>query len=135
MDCIFRDVRFYVHENNTMNTKATISITEARKKIFDIAEEVQVPGSYFVLTEKGCPKAVVLSAGEFESLLETLDTLDYFPGLEKDIARGEREIKQGDVYPLEEVLREEGYVLADKPQKKNVSRRSNKHRQKGSKKG
>ena len=45
---------------------------------------------------------------EFEALLEALDTLNYFPDLEKDIARGEREIKQGDVYPLENVLREEG---------------------------
>ncbi|MEX1112425.1 MAG: type II toxin-antitoxin system Phd/YefM family antitoxin [Candidatus Andersenbacteria bacterium] len=117
-----------------MNTKATISITEARKKIFDITDEVQVPGSYYILTDKGRPKAVVLSAAEFEVLLETLDVLDYFPDLEKDITQAEREIKKGDVYPLEEVLQEHGYVLADKLRKKHVSRRSDKNRKKGSKK-
>jgi len=50
-----------------MKNKKTLSISEARKNIFDIAEEVQKPGVFYTLTEKGLPKAVVLSAEQFDS--------------------------------------------------------------------
>lgn len=35
-----------------MRIKTTIPISEARKKIFKIAEEVQKPDNYYTLTEK-----------------------------------------------------------------------------------
>lgn len=53
-----------------MKTKTTISISQARKNIFSIAEEVQVSEVYYTLTERGRPKAVVLSAEGFEKLTE-----------------------------------------------------------------
>lgn len=53
-----------------MNTKTTLSITQARKNIYDIAEKVQSEEKYFTLTERGVPKVVVMSAEKFESLLE-----------------------------------------------------------------
>jgi len=53
-----------------MKTKTTLPITEARKNIFSIAEEVQKPDVYYTLTERGIPKAVVLSAERFELLVE-----------------------------------------------------------------
>jgi len=53
-----------------MRTKTTLSITSARKNIFNIAEEVQKGDTYYTLTERGCPKMVVLSAEKFETLLE-----------------------------------------------------------------
>ncbi len=52
-----------------MRAKTTLSITSARKNIFSIAEEVQENGVYYTLTERGYPKAVVLSAKKFELLL------------------------------------------------------------------
>lgn len=112
--------------------KHTISISEARKRIFEIAEEVQQPDTHYVLTENGKPKAVILSAEEFESLWETIEVLQEFPNLDKDIAEAEAEYKRGEYVTLEELLAKQGYVLADKgKQQYGVSRR---HSKKNSKK-
>lgn len=46
----------------------TIPISEARKNIFSIAEEVQNPNVHYTLTERGRPKIVILSAEKFEFL-------------------------------------------------------------------
>lgn len=51
-----------------MNSKTIISITEARKKIFQIAEDVQKPANYYTITENGRAKAVLMSAEQFDSL-------------------------------------------------------------------
>ena len=67
----------------------TISITEARKRIFDIVEEVQSPHKIFTLTEKGKPKASIISSEELESLMETIEVLRIFPNLDAHI----REVK------------------------------------------
>ncbi len=100
-----------------MNIKTTLSISEARKKIFKIAEEVQKPATYYTLTEKGRPKIVVMSAEEFESWQETLEVMRDFPDLEKDIKEVDRDVRTGKYkkYPtLEKILAEHGFVLADK---------------------
>ena len=104
-----------------MNAKTTLSISEARKRIFDIAEEVQNPGRYYTFTEKGRPKAVLISADEFESWQETLDILQQFPDLPKDIAKVDEDIKTGaykNYITLEELLAKEGYVLKEKAKNK-----------------
>lgn len=108
----------YKINRNHMDSKTTISITEARKKIFDIAEEVQKPNKYYTLTENGRPKAVLMSAEEFESWQETLEVDREFPDLKKDIKQAEQEYKKGDYMTLEELLKKEGFVLADKGRKK-----------------
>lgn len=101
-----------------MRANKTISITEARKRIFDIAEEVQRPDVYYTLTEKGRPKIVIMSAEEFESWLETLETMRDFPDLAKDVKDAREEFQRGDYITLDELLAKEGYVLADKGKKK-----------------
>lgn len=103
-----------------MDIRTTLPITEARKKIFDIAQKVQRPGSYYTLTEKGRPKAVILSAEEFESWRETLDVMRDFPGLEKNIKEVDRAIKTGEYKKwatLDDVMEKYGYVLKDKGKK------------------
>ena len=104
-----------------MNTKTTLPISEARKKIFEMAEKVQRPSTHYILTEKGRPKVAFMSAEEFESWQETLETMRDFPNLEKDIKKADRDVKSGEYkdYPtLEEVLGEYGFVLADKSKTK-----------------
>jgi len=115
-----------------MDTKTTLSISEARKKIFRIAEKVQKPATYYTLTEKGRPKAILMSAEEFESWQETLEVVRNFPNLEKDIKKAEREYRRGNYLTLEEILSKEGFVLAVKPRSKNVSSSSIKKRSKRS---
>lgn len=51
-----------------MNIKTTLSITEARKKLFLIADKVTRENIYYTLTEYGRPKIVVLSATKFGEL-------------------------------------------------------------------
>jgi len=117
-----------------MNTKTTLSISEARKKIFEIAEKVQKPSTYYILTERGRPKVAFMSAEEFESWQETLEVMRDFPDLEKDIKKIDRDVKSNEYknYPtLEEVLGEYGFILADKSKTKYGL--SNKVRAKGKK--
>ncbi len=104
-----------------MSAKTTISITEARKRIFDIAEEIQKPGVYYTFTEKGRPKAVMMSADEFESWAETLEVMQDFPDLKKDLEETEKAIKTGEYkkwISLDQLLAREGFVMADKSKKK-----------------
>lgn len=118
-----------------MNPKYTLSISEARKKIFEIAEEVQKPDVYYVLTEKGRPKAVVLSYDEYDSLIETLEVMEEMPDLDKDIKQADADIKSGKYKTyttLEELLAREGFVLAEKAEKQYAIQ--NKNRATGRKK-
>lgn len=119
-----------------MDSKTTLSISEARKRIFRIAAEVQRPHTHYTLTENGRPKAVIMSAEEFESWHETLEVMRDFPDLKKDIAQAERDYKRGNYITLEDVLAKEGFVLADRGLKqyavprrpaKKSAKRSGKH--------
>jgi len=120
-----------------MDAKTTLSISEARKKIFKIAEKVQKPATYYTLTEKGRPKVVVLSADEFESWQETLEVIKDFPDLEKDIKELNRDIKSGaykKYTSLEDILAKEGFLIADKSAKRyEVSRKIKTKSRKGAK--
>ena len=75
--------------------KTTISVSEARKRIFDITKKVQNPDCVFTLTENGKPSAVILSADEFESWLETLEVSREYPDLKKDIKGLEKDLRDG----------------------------------------
>ncbi|MBI1984610.1 MAG: type II toxin-antitoxin system Phd/YefM family antitoxin [Candidatus Wildermuthbacteria bacterium] len=88
-----------------MDTKRTLSISEARKRIFEIADEVQKTGTYYTLTEKGKPKVVVLSAEEFESLIETLEVLEDPETMER-LREAEKAFEKGDYYDWEDLKKE-----------------------------
>jgi prevent-host-death family protein len=92
-----------------MKNKKTLSISEARKNIYDIAEDVQKPGVFYTITEKGAPKAVLLSAESFDNLLDDLDMYSD-PGLMKRIKQAEEEYRRGDYLTWEELKKELGYV-------------------------
>ncbi len=97
-----------------MDTKTIISISEARKEIFKIAKKVQRPAVNFILTEKGKPKVVMMSANEFDSWKETMEVASIFPHLSKDITKAEKEYKKGYGIKLEDVLFKEGFILSGK---------------------
>ena len=103
-----------------MNTKTTLSITEARKNIFEIAEEVQKPGVYYTLTENGRPKVVILSYEEYDSLMETLEVMAEMPELGKELQESREAVKNGEYKywtTLEQLLAKQGFVLAEKAKK------------------
>ena len=104
-----------------MDAKTTLSISEARKRIFEIAEKVQKPDVHYTLTENGRPKAVIMSVEEFESWKETIEVMHDIPDLKKDIEEAERYYKSGaykNYSTLEEILAKEGFVSADKAKKR-----------------
>lgn len=92
-------VRYYVHtlvNINFMSAKTILSISEARKKIFQIANEVQKPGIHFIFTENGSPKAVLVSATEYDSLMETIDILSNPKALPR-IKKAKDEFEKGEL--------------------------------------
>jgi prevent-host-death family protein len=107
-----------------MDSKTTLSITDARKDIFKITADVQKPGVIYTLTEKGRPKAVIMSAEEFESWAETLEVMHDFPNLARELTQAEIELKQGKTISLEDYLLSEGYTLTNNQSLENVSHRN-----------
>lgn len=79
-----------------------ISITDARKNFLKIVEEVQKPDTYYFFTKNGEKKAVMLSAEEFDSMLETMEILSD-PDAMKRIEQSKKEIERGDYLTIEEV--------------------------------
>lgn len=111
-----------------MSIKTTLPISQARSIIFDIAEQVQKPGAYYTLTEKGLPKAVIMSAEEFESWQETLEVMQEFPDLKNDIKEAQRDFKNGKYKTfttLEQLLGKEGYIISDQAKTKYGVHRQN----------
>ena len=90
-----------------MDSKNTLSLTEARKRIFDIAEDVQKPGKFYTFTENGTPKAVLMSADQFDSLIEDLE-LAGDPGFAKRMEAVEKEFERGEFSSWEDVKKELG---------------------------
>ena len=79
-----------------MNTKTTISISEARKRFFDIADEVQIPNRVYTLTLGGKPKAIIMFAEEYESIIETMEVNRIFPDLDKEVGEVKLAFKTGE---------------------------------------
>ncbi|MBD3248036.1 type II toxin-antitoxin system prevent-host-death family antitoxin [Candidatus Falkowbacteria bacterium] len=104
-----------------MNIKKILSLTDARKNIFKIIEEMDKNGCYYALTERGKAKAVLMPVEMFESWRETLETVADFPELDNDLKKADEDIDKKNYITLDEVLARKGYVLADKPKEKYVS--------------
>jgi prevent-host-death family protein len=103
-----------VNKIQTMKTPKILSISDARKNIFKLADEAGKPGNHIVLTENGRPKVVMMSAEEFESWKETLAVTALFPNLKEDIVAARQAYRMGSYITLDDILAREGYVLADK---------------------
>jgi len=101
-----------------MKVNKIISLTEARKQIFDLAEEVQTRGVHVVLTEYGKSKAVLLSADEFDEWQKTLDCYKREPKLYQRLAEAKKQAKMGRYLSLEDELKKEGYIVSDSAKRK-----------------
>jgi antitoxin YefM len=85
----------------------TFALTEARKDLSRIVDEVSSVHEHVIITKQGKPEAVVMSADEFESWQETLEILADKKAM-AGIREGLRDIKAGRVKPLDEVLKRLG---------------------------
>ena len=107
----------------TIKIKNIISITEARSNIFDIADKIQKQGNHYIFTENGKAKMAVMSAEEYDSLMEDL-ALANDPKFAARIKKAEDEITRGEYVTLQELEKELGIgrpanslVLRDKSKK------------------
>lgn len=80
----------------------TLPLTEARKDLSKIVDEVSSVHEHVTITRQGKPAAVVMSSDEFESWQETLEILAD-PKAMAAIRRADKDIKAGRVRPWEEV--------------------------------
>ena len=114
--------------------KKVITITEGRKNLFKIAEEVQKPDTYYEFTVEGEPRVVLMSREEFDSIMETMEILSD-PKILRDIKKAEEEYKKGEYVSWDKIKKElgfvpkKGFVLREKPKRKyRASRRSKKQK-------
>ena len=89
----------------TIQYMRTVSLATARIEFSKIIAEVQDTNERVDITKNGERAAVILSADEFDSIIETLDILSD-PETMADLKRSRAEYEAGDVYTLEEVKAE-----------------------------
>ena len=83
----------------------TLPISKARDELAELVEKAASRLDEYVITVNGVPKAVLMSAREFDSWKETEDILAD-KELMKSIKRAKEDIKKGRVYDWEEVKKE-----------------------------
>ncbi len=86
----------------------TLPITEARKTLPTLVDKASKKLDEFIITVKGTPAAVLMSASEYESWKETTEIMAD-PELMKAIREGEKELDEGKGIPWEEVKKELGW--------------------------
>lgn len=89
----------------TIQYMRTLSLAAARIEFSKIIAEVQETSERVDITKNGERAAVILSAEDYDSLLETIDVLSD-PSLMEDLKRSRAEAEAGDVYSLEDVKAE-----------------------------
>lgn len=80
----------------------TVSISELQQQLFELFEKVRSSSERFVITEQGQARAVLLSADDFEGLIETLDVLSDTE-LVRRLIEAEAELASGGGHSLDEV--------------------------------
>ena len=83
----------------------TLPITKARNELPNLVDRADKRLDEYVITVNGVPKAVLMSADQYESWKETDEILSD-PEMMKGIREGEEDVKKGRVYDWEEVKRE-----------------------------
>ena len=84
----------------------TISLKEARNRFSKIVEKVDRLSERYVVTKNGVPKAVVMSAEEFESWVETLEFMSN-PKAVRALEQGLKEAKTGKFRSFKEAFGED----------------------------
>jgi len=78
----------------------TIPVTQARKDLLTLVDQVDEQYTRVDLTKNGIVKATLVSPDYLDSLEETIYTLQHSM---KDIKKAEKEIAKGNVITLEEL--------------------------------
>jgi antitoxin YefM len=85
-----------------MDSKTTISSTEARQNFAEVIDQVGNAGVRYTLTVNGRPKVVMLNADEYDSWMETIEIMSS-PKLVKSIKQAGKEFKEGKYVTLDQL--------------------------------
>ena len=91
-----------------MDSKNTISSTEARQNFAEVIDKVSNAGVRYTLTVNGKPKVVMLNADEYDSWMETLEIMSD-PKLVESIKQAQKEFKEGKFVTLDELKQQLGF--------------------------
>lgn len=83
----------------------TLPISKAREELPTLVDRAQKMLDEFIITVKGYPAAVIMSAAEYDSWKETNEIVSD-PGLMRSIRRGEKDIKEGKFFDWEDIKKE-----------------------------
>lgn len=81
----------------------TISVTEARKNLLSLVDEVDDKYTRVDITKNGKVKATLISPDYLDSLEETIYTLEHSM---KDIREAEKRMAKGEFVTLEELIKD-----------------------------
>jgi len=83
----------------------TLPITKAREELTTLVDRASRLLDEYIITVKGYPAAVIMSAAEFESWKET-NEIESNPELLKAIAEGEEDFRKGRYVTFEQLKKE-----------------------------
>ncbi len=106
-----------------------MSVTEARKHIFEIMKQIKEHLTLCTLTERGSTIGVIMPYELFMSWKHTVYLMQRYPGVLQDIEQSVQDMKISQYIALEDVLETEGYIVSDHAIKQyETSRIPHKHR-------
>lgn len=83
----------------------TLPITKARENLTTLVENANKKLEEYIITVKGLPAAVLISAAEYQSWKETNEIVAD-SGLLKAIKEGEKDIKKGNFVTFEQLKKD-----------------------------
>lgn len=83
-------------------TTTTAPLTDVRRDLSEIIDEVDRTGAEFIVTKHGRPVAAIVPHDELEALVETINILSD-PETMDAIAQGEAEIAAGNLVNLDDL--------------------------------
>lgn len=83
----------------------TLPLAEVRANLSKLVDEAVRTHLRIEVTRQGRRAAVILSAEDYDSIMETLEVLSD-PGLMDDLRSGQADVARGEYHSLDEVARE-----------------------------
>ncbi len=88
--------------SQSLTTATTAPLTDVRRDLSEIIDEIDRTGAEFVVTKHGRPVAAIVPHDELEALLETLNILSD-PETMEAIEQGEAEIAANELVDLNDI--------------------------------
>jgi len=88
--------------SQSLTTATTAPLTDVRRDLSEIIDEIDRTGAEFVVTKHGRPVAAIVPHDELEALLETLSILSD-PETMEAIEKGEAEIAANELVDLNDI--------------------------------